>query len=486
MENLTAKQAREGILNETGTGENTPNHRLNDSDQTKQTKQTKQGVPLHISPDDLKLSDELKDNFPPVLKDYLNYSSPLSDVPDEFLITPFLAMTAATIGRARYIKMGGITIYPTVWTVLFAGSSTMRKSTALSFAKKPFKLLEKTFEQNYQREMETWQRLKKQAKEQGEDFNKPEPIRKTIYNADGFSDLTFWQALRDQGSVISMPGEFTALWAELTRPRNSLKDIALQIFDAEDKIRRNTRMGGDITLNNPVWCIAGATTLSSFQRSLTRTQRSSGLLQRIIPICMEQPTKEFKALTELPEPDKELYNSMNRDVKELHDLEEREVNMARAAKDMFTEWSHDLHNRATEMNKHISDIGGYESRLSVYVLKFALIFQQLDDHDHYITEKNMEAAIALAEWVFNHIIYMLDKNYIFNKYYADRLKIREIIKKQDSGKISRTQLMNLSHFDKEQLDRAVNSEIEAGKVKEYKLDTGGVRPKIEYEITSNE
>ena len=81
---------------------------------------------------------------------------------------------------------------------------------------------------------------------------------------------------------------------------------------------------------------------------------------------------------------------------------------------------------------------------------------------------------------------MLDRNYIFNRFYADRLKIRGIIERQDNQTMSRTDLMNMSHFDKEQLDRTLASEMDAGIIEEDKTDTGGVRPKVKYTLARAE
>ena len=434
-----------------------------------------------ISPDDLKLSDSLIDLFPETLKDFINYSSPLSDVPNEFLITPFLAVCGAVIGKNRFVKVGAITIYPTIWTVLFAGSSTLRKSTALRLAKEPFKPIMERFNEQYEKDLMLWKQMKDFFEEEGEDFDDPEPVKSIIYCPDGFSDLTFWQSLRENESLISTPSEFTSLWSELTRPRNSMRDMALSIFDAEDSIRRTTQNAGDIELNNPVWCIAGATTLENFQRTLSSNERSSGLLQRILPVYMEKPTKQFKALTELQNDDTDLYEKIAHKVSYLVDLSEKPVEISYEAEKIFTEWSHDLNDRAEQLSDRLADIGGYTSRLNVYGLKFALIFQQLDRPHELISKENMTAAIQLCEWLFAHIIYMLDRNYIFNRYYADRVKLREITEKQPDKRISRTDLMNLSNFDKEQLDRAINTDIDAGIIEVIKVDTGG-RPRIEYKL----
>jgi hypothetical protein len=436
---------------------------------------------LDISPEDLRLPERLREKLPIAVQDYLEYSSPLSDVPNEFLITPFLAIAGATIGRRRYVEVGGMTIYPAIWTVLFAGSSTLRKSTALTLAKKPFKPTMERFQNQYERDMVRWEQEKELYEDSDQEFNDPEPIKRTLYCPDGFSDLTFWESLRDNGSLTSMPSEFTALWSELTRPRNSMRDLALSIFDAEDSIRRTTRNAGDIELQNPVWCMAGATTIPNFQRTLTSNERASGLLQRILPICMEERTKQFKALTELQKPNSRLYNRITIITDQLVEMNARPVSISFEAERIFTEWSHNLNRKAEFLSERLPDIGGYISRLNVYGLKFALIFQQLDQPDEDISLGNMEAAIELSEWVLHHIIYMLDRNYIFNRNYADRVKIRELIERQSNNIMSRTDLMNMSNFDKDQLDRAISSDIESGIIEEIKTETGG-RPRIEYKL----
>jgi len=428
----------------------------------------------------LSLPDDLVDKFPRTMQELIRWASPLSDAPDEFLPTPFLAMIGALIGQKRYLKLGGITLYPVIWTVLFAASSNMRKSTVLSILKSLFKSLVKRWKKEHDRALSDWNARRIAAKENKEEFNEPEPKKKTFYQSEGFSDLTFWETLRDSESIISVPGEFTGLWTELTRSRNALSDTALQIFDAEDHIRRNTRMGGDIELENPVWNIAGATTISAFQRSLTQTERGSGMLQRILPVTVIERTKPYKAMTELPAPDTFLYNRITERIEELSKLQPEPMYLTPGAETLFTEWSKDLNARSLEMESQINDIGGYVSRLNAYGLKFALIFQTLDNAQPEITGDNMAGAIALCEWLFNHQVFMLDRNYIFNRYYADRIKVKEVLKKS-GGYATRTDLMNKTHFDREQLDRALENEIHAGNIEAVELETGG-RPKFEYRL----
>ena len=442
---------------------------------------TKTEPTLRVRPEDLELDESVVNLMPKVIKQYLNYSAPLSDVPNEFLITPFLALSGAAIGNTRYVQLGGITIYPTFWTVLFAGSSTLRKSTALSLARQPFKPIEANLREHYQDELRHWENAREHADFEGKTFTDPKPIKRSLYCSDGFSDLTFWEGLRDNKSLISMPGEFTALWSELTRSRNAMRDLALSLFDAEDSVRRTTKAGGDIELNNPVWCIAGATTIRNFQRTLSRAERASGLLQRILPVCMENRTKPFKAITELEEPDSFLYNQITSKTTGLYQLEPQSVKLSTDARYIYTEWSYDLNERGEQLTQRIDNIGGYISRLNIYGMKIALIFQQLDRPGAPIAENNMQGAIGLCEWLLKHILYMLNNNYIFSQQYADRVKIRELIAKKPDNIITRTDLMNLSNFDKDQLDRALASEIDSGKIQKLKTDTGG-RPLVQYKL----
>lgn len=434
---------------------------------------------IEIKPDDLYLSDELTQKFPPIVRTYMDYATRISDVPDEFLLTPFLALSGALMGKKRKLKFGGLSVYPVIWTVLFAESSFFRKSTALSIARGLFKPIIENWKNSYDARHQDWKRQKKDAKKAGETFEIPEPKKRTLYASDNTSDVTFWEALRDNGNLIAMPSEFTGMWTDWIKSYNSLSDIVLRIFDAEDHIRRHTRMGGDIELENPILCIAGATTIPAFQKALSSTERGNGLLQRILPVTVTKRTKKFKAITELPTPDGDLFREITYRLEEVARIESRDINLNPDASDIYTKWAHEIHDRALSTETTIHDIGGYVSRLQIYAVKFALIFQTLDDDRIDITLKNMEGAIALCEWLFKHQIFMLTRNYIFNRHYADRLKLLEVLEKNDN-RMSRTDLMNLTNFDRDQLERAINNEVQAGHIREYKIDTGG-RPRFEYE-----
>lgn len=193
---------------------------------------------------------------------------------------------------------------------------------------------------------------------------------------------------------------------------------------------------------------------------MKNTEVGSGLLQRILPVCMEERTKKFKALSELRDPDNELYATVSDKLKGLKDLPSCQIKVSSEGKKLFTRWSHALNSFGERHSTRLPNIGCYISRLNVYGLKFGLIFQQLDEPSKSISKRNIYASIALCEWLLRHIIYMLDKNYIFNRLYADRIKIRTLIRKQLSNVITRIDLMNLSHFDKDQLDKALVSDFE--------------------------
>lgn len=429
---------------------------------------------------DLTLPDHVLSTAPQLVRDFMQYARPLSDVPDEFLFISFLVMSATLIGNKRFVKAGALEIYPIFWTVLFAGSSTMRKTTGLKIAKRPFMPIEEKLQDRYRKQIEQWRQSKKEAEESDQEFTEPEPVEQTLFAYDMFSDVTFWEQLRDNPGLVSLVSEFTALWRELNKSYTSMSEQALTLFDGTGG-RRNTKMSGDIQLDDPVWNIAGATTIENFQRTLTRTERGSGFLQRIIPICVEQRTKPFKSLMEIPEEDQDLKADITRRLDRLYGMPFKPVRVSGESKELYTAWSNDLNTEAQELENQISDIGGYYSRLNTYGLKFGLIYQMMEDPDSDITLDNMTAGVATCRWIKSHIRYMLDNNYIFDRAYADRLKLREIISKQDEDIISRTKLMRASHFTKDRLDRALESEIDSGMIIEHETETDG-RPKLKYEL----
>ena len=70
---------------------------------------------------------------------------------------------------------------------------------------------------------------------------------------------------------------------------------------------------------------------------------------------------------------------------------------------------------------------------------------------------------------------MLENNYIFDRSYADRLKLREILKKENNREATRSKLLQNSNFDKSRFDKAMDTELESGYIALEKKDTGGSR-----------
>ena len=433
-----------------------------------------------ITPKDLELSDELLEMLPETIQKATRYASEMTDSPRTFFPLAFIALIGGLIGNKRLIKLGGITIYPVIWTIICAQSSMMRKTTQMGIAKSFFKAIIEKWVTEYTESIKRWEADKKLADETNKEFDKPKPIKRWLYAPDGFSDLTFWQTLQENSSLVSFVTEFTALIKQLGKTYTGMGDFILSLYDAEDNMRRVTRMGGDITLKNPVWCMVGATTVPALRSALSSTDRGNGFLQRILPITYEGETK-FKAMTELPSPDLMVFAEVSNHLLSIAELSRKDMELSPEASQLFTDWSHELFNRSRDIEDQVSDIGGYSSRLNAYGLKFALIFQVLTDPDQPISAKNMRGAIALCDWCFKHQIYMLTRNYIFNRFYSDRMRLLEVLEK-NAGIMSRTDLMNLTNFDKEQLDRALDNEIEAGHIEAIKIETGG-RPRFEYKLS---
>lgn len=433
----------------------------------------------------LSLPPKLLEKMPETFRLYMEYASPLTDAPDEFLLMPFMAIAGAHVGQKRYIEFGKGRIYPAVWTVIFAGSSTMRKSTSQSIAKHPFKSVIDRWRDEYRVELAAWETARLQAEANNETFTDPEPQQRHLIAPDGFSDLVFFRDLAYNGNMISLASEFTGLWQEINKSRNGLYDTFMNLFDAPDSERRKTVSGGEVELQYPVLGIAGATTLSNFKKNLSENERESGFLQRIIPVVMTKSPKGYIPITRLPEPNYGLLADLSERMLSILSLSTERVYIDDDAEKKHAAWAEENNTHATDMESSISGIGGYASRLETYALKYALIFQTYDDPGRPITLSNMEAAILLAEWNLEHIKQMLTDEYIFDRSYADRLKVREVIRAAGNI-IDRTLLSRATRMSARRMDEAISNDEAAGfiKVTELKADTSrkGGRSKRVYEL----
>jgi len=433
---------------------------------------------------DLKMPDKLISSLPDVLQEYFEMMQEETDAPREFLLPPFITIYATLIGNKRYIcGRRSIRIYPVFWTVLFAGSSSFRKSTAIDLAKGQFSELDNKFEQMYQLELIEYDAIKKkiEAADDKDSYSlPPKPIRKELYLSIAFSDATFWEELSEQEMLVSTPGEFTQLWDEVSRPHNSLGDFILEVFDVPNRLRRNTKNLGEMILKKPVWNIVSATTLDNFRSKLSQTNRGSGFLQRILPVCALEKQKHLSLLTYYKQTleNREIVKQVVQKIADLRLKDEaaEEMNVDGEAKQRYIEWSHKYAGRALEIEKRVSDFPGFASRLEVYALKYAIVFELMDDPNSLtVSLKSMNAAINIVEWHTKNTLYMLENNYIFDASYADRLNIRELLKNASGKEMTRSKLMQNSNFEKSRLDRALESEIEAGFIEMQEKSTGGSR-----------
>ena len=78
----------------------------------------------------------------PVLKGIISELTKCSDAPDAFFLPSILTYWAGVIGNK--VALGDLR--PNIWTAVFAGSSIMRKSTAIKLTGTPYRNIQQTLE----------------------------------------------------------------------------------------------------------------------------------------------------------------------------------------------------------------------------------------------------------------------------------------------------------------------------------------------------
>ena len=127
-------------------------------------------------------------------------------------------------------------------------------------------------------------------------------------------------------------------------------------------------------------------------------------------------------------------------------------------------------------------IGAFYSRLSVYVLKFSLIYQAMMGEQKVIGAEAMEYAVRLGEYLRTNIDLVMER-ITFSYDMADRQKVIGIIE-TDPG-ITRSNLLRRSHMNIKRLDEALDTLIEADIVTKKQNRNGKGRPSVAYFMVKN-
>jgi len=397
---------------------------------------------------------------------YLDLAKDTTDAPDEFILMSILTHWAGLIGYK--IKYGDLR--PNIWTILFGKSSEIRKSTALSVGGKPFNNIQLKFDQGYDEavkiyksNLREWKNLPKDEKK---DIPKPDlPIHiKLILDVD-FSDAGFYEMLKNNplaGTIVT--AEFADFNYKLKRDMTGMGNAFLTAYDG-DRMSRITRTHGTEIIGNPAFSILGATTTGNFKNVFTATETENGLLQRIFPVFLLEPTKPRKLYLDRKTMDKDhlkLFETMAMNWFRYDG--EIEAVLTDEIRDSFSEWEKKF---ITEPKaNHVTDISPHLERMVPGCLKLAMILESMERETPpdtlIISQQALDCSIMITENLFlPSLVYLLENEIIFDKNIYNENQVEKAIKEAPGGILDRSSLSRKMRSMKPyQLDEIIDSLIE--------------------------
>ncbi len=428
------------------------------------------------------------DRLTPALREFLRQASPTTDAPDEFLMVAYLTHWAGVVGNKL---LGTSGLRPNLWTVLFAGSSAVRKSTALTLAGGAAKVIQKRFDAGLK---EAWAEYKAdllrwESKMKVERAEAPEPEKPVIHSlllpAD-FSDAGFYEALKHNPiSGVIVASEFADFHKKLNRDYTAQADAFLSAYDNE-RMSRQTRSHELEMIEEPTFSILGATTFENFRRVFRAFEMETGFFQRIFPVAIPAPTKVRKLYLQRSEMEPDYVQTQAQHIKAWLDCPgDVGIEIPPDTTEAFSAWETGFVSGAR--GKYGERIGPHIERMVPGCLKLAMLCESLEVTDPEgqttltLSTDSLLCAQMLVENLFlPSVNYLLEEEIVYGRERMNEKKVERTLK-DAGGALDRTALMQATKLSKMEMDGVLSTLEERGTVNITSLEAerpqGGGRPK---------
>jgi len=351
----------------------------------------------------LEVYEHLPEGF---IREYVDYADKLSEAPRVFHIAVGLAIAAATLGRRVYLPAYGSRIYPTIWILLVATSSVMRKSTAVSLGRDILEL----------------------ACEERSENSSVLP--------DEWTPPILYQRLQNEPSQTIVSREFGALLKYLTQSyMRGARETMTDLFDGRRKWEREikgeknaTESEKKITLEWPQLNLIAASNIDWFINSL-RGDELGGFAQRFLYFPQYETDKI------MPRPPGADYTKMKELAGLLNELRDfggmepgREKNWNAQSGAIYDNWYVE---QRQELKQVDPKFHGFEIRLNDYCIKVALVFQaSIDPSPASVSVKAIEMAIAFMDEIKRMTRHFLNEEFVFDADSKDQKRAMGVIYKK--------------------------------------------------------
>lgn len=370
---------------------------------------------------------------------YLEYASEITDAPLIFHQFVGLSIGSAALGNRVFLRFGDISIYPNLWIVLLAPSSTFRKSTAIGIGARVLRSVNENL----------------------------------IYPTE-FSQEKILEIIEKQSQGVFIYPEFMTLSGLLSRDYNAgLKAFLTEIYDSPPFYIRKT-ISRSYEIRNPCISILSATTQEWFLKKLNEDDLRGGFLPRFIfvPANTKEKSLAFPRLIDMSK--KNALAHMLKGVSEL----EGEMKFSPEAEKFYREW---FQKYETGIDGGL--LTGFYSRLETYMLKLAILIESIRNRSLLISEKSVREAGQLANFLTGSIRKMADKDFVFTRFQRDKRKVEELIKSAGSEGIARKDLLKKSKVSADYLNKMIETLMQEQTIN-VETVKGGTKPFQVYRYNS--
>jgi len=337
-----------------------------------------------------------------LFKDYIQYKLPCSDCPVVYHVASAIAMCGHVMNRTVTVEFGDNVIIPNIWAGILGPSSVMHKSYAINSAKRLLTQLD-DYEDTVIADGYTYEALAKGLgfKLPPPDREKPEIIssriemRKKCQEDERFAAENDMPFLRGVGMFHL--DEIGGWLAELAKTSNSgLKETITKWYDNPRDWWKDTATQGMYYVYRPCISILGASTPEWLFLNSKATDLPGGFMPRWL-FFNAQEKDYVLSLPDAADPRQEL--GMVRSLRALSRLNGHiPFNSRSPAFPIYNDWRVNAEETANAHGQEV--VVSWITRMGMYCLKVAAIYQATTGDISEISVESMRKAIGLI----NHVI----------------------------------------------------------------------------------
>lgn len=231
------------------------------------------------------LPDRVYELLPPILHESTDFFQRQHER-DVFLTASLGALSSVMPNVGGYYGEVPRWLGPNFYVAIVAGAAGGKG--VQSFAKKMVKTVDSKITEKYEEDLKRWEKRKKEAEKNNEDFDEPEPQEQSLILPANTSAASLYEGLKNRGSrALLMESEIDTLTDALGQEWGKFDSTLRKAFHHETDSYRRKGEDGNVRLEHPHISIVLSGTPGQFRRLMGSAE--NGLYSRFALYFFEAP-----------------------------------------------------------------------------------------------------------------------------------------------------------------------------------------------------